>query len=1200
MERCLLLAILAVQDGLVTAPEVLACLAGVRTGLVDLERTLLNSGRVTQEQWDALQQKCSEEERRHGGLLKALEVLSSDASLLLASTETVEMPRNQALPEGLRPEIAAEMGPITLENPGRYRVLKEIGRGAIGRVVSTHDYHLGREVALKELLPSDPVLERLDPSRRTMQVVRFLREARVTARLEHPSIVPVYELGVRPDGSLYYCMKHVNGRTLHEAIQDPRTAENQRTLLDHFFSLCQAIAYAHANGVIHRDIKPKNVMLGEFGETVLLDWGLAKVLGSPEDPLDMIPVSLDGLSSQETQAGFTVGTPAYMSPEQAAGERSAVDQRTDVWALGIVLYEILTGTVPFKGNRAHEVLDAVSRQKIFPPHELSPELDRDLSAVCIKALEKSVQHRYQTAEALANDIKAYLSGRRVSAYPYSKIELVKKFVRHNRMLSVMTVALAVALVGGAGWVTFLFFNSEHNRIAAVYEGEEKAKALEQVQREKERVELARLVTEKSNREAHQNLSVALEEESRRRLVDLDFLGSDVFAAAALVHTPNNPRSPYAAPPGTAPPDPKATEQLAKIRSLLYFGEVNRRQYLDWSVVVPGESPIGATQLASGDWGAIGVDGQFYVLDQNTHQTKTVHPLGAKGAMAEFSVDGKWLAFRGFEAGLLLIPTDKPGLASRINRAWIKQLFSVRFSADSHTLLVSLDSGEVMMLPVAQAADEGADGKRYFSETGSPKRAMALSPNKEWLAAGAENGQVCLVNLVTADAKHRCWEPHTGNVLDMTFTSDSESLFSAGYDGHVVLTEVASQKELWRTRAVDGHILRLALLGSDAAVYAGSHDGWLVRLSVKDGSVVERFRAHMGTIRSLRLLAGGDHVLSLSEDGRLSMWRVNTALAKTVRAPAQAAFNHIALSSDDTWLATIDTLFQVCLWDLRSPDATPECQKSGQLWDVAWSNDNKWVAVGRSRREVGLWSLQEKTFKVWEPFGDNTVVSVGFTPDSKYLIAAAGGKLNVWDVRAALRSGAPVPEQSHLLGSGSLWALAMLPDGKTMVLTRDGNLDFVSIKDGKLPKTIDVSQKELTSISLSKDGKLAAVSGKDGIAYLVDLDKGVVVRQYTGHAAWVNTVKLSPDGTLLLTGSDDKTFRLWDAATGAPLVIGDVGAEVLGLAFASDSRSFLVTEKGEVRIYPIVADSVLEEPVTLLEKAQSRQGMVLNGFALELP
>ena len=191
-------------------------------------------------------------------------------------------------------------------------------------MLAVFDEHIGRDVALKELLRNDT----------NRVAMRFLREARVTGQLEHPNIVPVYEIGRRPDGALYYTMKLVKGLTLAAALKKCRSLSDRLALLPHFHDLCNAVAYAHHRGVIHRDLKPENVMVGEFGETVVLDWGVAKVRGTADLPAE----GGEGMDSGGTLAGTVLGTPAYMSPEQAGGEVENIDERSDVWGLGAVLF----------------------------------------------------------------------------------------------------------------------------------------------------------------------------------------------------------------------------------------------------------------------------------------------------------------------------------------------------------------------------------------------------------------------------------------------------------------------------------------------------------------------------------------------------------------------------------------------------------------------------------------------------------------------------------------------------------------------------------------------------------------------------------------------------------------------------------------------------------------------------------------------
>jgi serine/threonine protein kinase len=255
-------------------------------------------------------------------------------------------------------------------DPGRYHILGEHGRGGLGRVSRAHDVDLGRDIAIKELISRGHVGE-----------VRFLREALITARLEHPGIVPVYEAGRWPDGTPFYAMKLVAGRPLRDLIAERATVDERIGLLHHVIAVADAIAYAHGRNIIHRDLKPSNVIVGDFGETVVIDWGLAKDLTASDDP-----AAAAGSSSRDsgdaglTSAGSILGTPAYMAPEQERGEH--VDQRADVYAIGAMLWELCA-------LRRGPLGDARQRHRMLR----QARIDQDLAAIIEKALDPDPDRR---------------------------------------------------------------------------------------------------------------------------------------------------------------------------------------------------------------------------------------------------------------------------------------------------------------------------------------------------------------------------------------------------------------------------------------------------------------------------------------------------------------------------------------------------------------------------------------------------------------------------------------------------------------------------------------------------------------------------------------------------------------------------------------------------------------------------------------
>ncbi|MGE0870415.1 MAG: protein kinase [Kofleriaceae bacterium] len=322
---------------------------------------------------------------------------------------------------------------------GRYTLRAEVARGGMGRIWSANDARLSRRVAIKELL---------EPS--AAQQARFERELSLTSRLEHPSIVSLYDGGTWPDGTPFYVMKLVTGESLDQVIARTTSATERLALLPRGIAVCEAIAYAHAQRIIHRDLKPANVVLGEYGETVVIDWGLAKDLDAagPELP-DAVYVA--GGSVSGTVGGQVLGTPAYMPPEQALGDE--VDERADVYALGAMLDHLLSGTPAYRGTSIDDVLATVIREPPRPLATREPAVPSDLVAIVEKAMARRPEHRYANAGELAADLKRFHSGQLVGAHRYTGSQLLWRWLRRHRGVVVVAAAATIALAA-LGIVSF--------------------------------------------------------------------------------------------------------------------------------------------------------------------------------------------------------------------------------------------------------------------------------------------------------------------------------------------------------------------------------------------------------------------------------------------------------------------------------------------------------------------------------------------------------------------------------------------------------------------------------------------------------------------------------------------------------------------------------------------------------------------------
>ena len=351
--------------------------------------------------------------------------------------------------------IADTMAPIDLPKVATLPVVpvttyafgREVARGGMGRVVAAQDLRIGRPVAVKELLDSSP-----------STAARFEREARITARLQHPGIVPIYEIGTWPGGTPFYAMRLVEGKTLSAALAE---ADNRLALLPSVIAACEAVAFAHAHDVIHRDLKPSNIMVGAFGETVVIDWGLAKTLDEADDrdvgPYRSLP------ESDLTAVGEVMGTAAYMPPEQANAE--PVDRRADVYSLGAILYHLLAGQAPYVGATSREIVEKVRTE---PPAALPASAPRDLASIVSKALARKPADRYANAGELAAELQRFQTGRVVEAHDYSRGERMRRWARRHRAAVIGGSAALIALLvaGSIGLAGVLRERNHSNAITS--------------------------------------------------------------------------------------------------------------------------------------------------------------------------------------------------------------------------------------------------------------------------------------------------------------------------------------------------------------------------------------------------------------------------------------------------------------------------------------------------------------------------------------------------------------------------------------------------------------------------------------------------------------------------------------------------------------------------------------------------------------